>query len=129
MQASINKRKVYTVISQGVPVANSAKLSRHARACKNKKQRREQEQIATQHEPEYPLLPTDRNSSKESKTQQEISTRDLLVETLIREVKPVSNNPLGVNISLEIKKDSWNRSDVLSLEIKKAVKVFLFYQL
>ncbi|RHZ47343.1 hypothetical protein Glove_585g37 [Diversispora epigaea] len=118
MQASINKRKVNTVISQGVPVANSAKLSRHARACKNKKQRREQEQIATQHEPEVDTSfsmkfaehrtqhTTHGLCTRESKTRQEISTRDLLVETLIREVKPVSNNPLGVNISLEIKKDS-----------------------
>ena len=38
-----------------------------------------------------PLHPSDRKSSKETKTQQGISTKELLIETLIREARLVSD--------------------------------------
>ena len=43
-----------------------------------------------------PLHPSDRKSSKETKTQQGISTKELLIETLIREARTVSDTYLNL---------------------------------
>ncbi|CAG8797615.1 27941_t:CDS:2, partial [Racocetra persica] len=80
------------------------KFSRQARTRKNKKLRHDQKQTEMLHELDVDiplrewtsvlLCSSDRVSSKKNKTRYDISARELLVETLIREAKSSDSNSL-----------------------------------
>ncbi|CAG8830711.1 14243_t:CDS:2, partial [Racocetra persica] len=106
MQASTNKRKGENVITQNA-WPTETKLSRQAHTRKNKKFRHDQKQAEMFHELDVdiplliddirkwtsiPLCSSDRVSTKKNKAWYDISAKELLIETLIREAKSSDSN-------------------------------------
>ncbi|CAG8793193.1 18239_t:CDS:2, partial [Racocetra persica] len=111
MQTLNNKRKEEVIVLQDE--STKTKLSRQACTRKNKKLRCEQKQTEMLRNPNddilpviddiifnpsqrsVPLCPSDRISSKKIRTQHNISAKDLLIETLLREAS-TSNNSIDL---------------------------------